>query len=695
MHHKMLSFYFLQKEPVVSPVDISKPAAPVIKKVVSGAVLQPRTTPVSSSRQSKMNTHDNVDLSKLEDHPGQGQDGSQADYSPALNHSSNRSLSGLNSSTSVGDDVRSQGSSKSSRSQTSEVDSSYILPSNNIESVFIKPANDDSTDWKETTTAINPAEKKSPGDQNGTEFCETSFDSDLDETATKSEESTDTKNDQTQPKSPNTPEVVKSTNPCEKADELKQFPSISDKMMELEKRSRRESGTTKQGRPKSPLPPVVPKRVSSISNMKTSKPPETGPDTVKASTKTAAPSPKRLSIPEKFLEKLAEEQNSLAPPKPSGAQTKRIEIPSSLELIPPPPPLSTHPGLTSKMKEEEDKEKLQPQMGKKRRGGIFKLKKRNSKREKDKRTSLTEELTLLGSEESNKNSSPTRDQSASAPRRLSGVPTPALSPGTIGGDGAELESKFKSITKQEWNPETFELKDTDHVVAGLTIEHDPNTSALTFGHPSPSPHKKSGQRAPSATSESQIPTPVNPKSMTTSPAPVTQESMKNKHSLDDIDGNEPLEGVGTFLPSKKTQPVTYEVQKGENTAAMTTTVPSNSSTRTSSSNITENGIHTENGITGTQSSTVPGVKQASPINKTPARSPKHQMPPGFMLVTPTQPPPQQFTAQRRLPNKTTYDYEQPSKHSKQKPAASAPGPMNTKRGGGGLKKKKSFIFKKQ
>lgn len=335
----------------------------------------------------------------------------------------------------------------------------------------------------------------------------------------------------------------------EQLEELGQLPSIRQKKQALEQKLKGED-TEEQKRPvKKAPPPPVPKRMifpnNSTTDSKELKEETDDPETeaadtkpsnkaltsitepIKSSIKNTPPrTPKRLSIPDSF-QHAAEDDETKSPQKISPSSIpKRITIPESLQLRPPPPPMSTHPGLAKKEEERQnlqvEQEKPQPQKSKKR---LSFLRKKGKDKEKDKdkhKSSTKDEPVLLEDVEKLKQMQQQQQQESldpvttpvsenPRPRRLSGVPTPAMSPISLdkSGGGAELESMFKVITKQEWQPENEKSQDAD----AITVS--------TFGKPSIKVSSASPEKVPDKTEQ--------------------KEPKKTVDSPDDI-------GVSTFKP---------------------------------------------------------------------------------------------------------------------------------------------------
>ena len=151
-------------------------------------------------------------------------------------------------------------------------------------------------------------------------------------------------------------------------------------------------------------------------------------------------------------------------PSPPLKRLSRVSIPEALQTKPLPPPMSTHPGL---LKKAEEQQRQLEQSEKKRKS--FKFKKRDSKemlREIEKALEEPEDPPVM------------------SVRRMSGA-TP-ISPMVGDTHENELKSKFKDITKQQWNTSIFETPPplpprTTHSTTSLTpVIRSPEPTVTTF-----------------------------------------------------------------------------------------------------------------------------------------------------------------------------------------------------------------------
>ena len=142
---------------------------------------------------------------------------------------------------------------------------------------------------------------------------------------------------------------------------------------------------------------------------------------------------KRLEL-ERRMRGDEDERSPDESPSPPLKRHSRVSIPEALQTKPLPPPMSTHPGL---LKKAEEQQRQLEQSEKKRKS--FKFKKRDSKemlREIEKALEEPEDPPVM------------------SVRRMSGA-TP-ISPMVGDTHENELKSKFKDITKQQWNTSIFE-----------------------------------------------------------------------------------------------------------------------------------------------------------------------------------------------------------------------------------------------
>ena len=435
----------------------------------------------------------------------------------------------------------------------------------------------------------------------------------------------------------------------EKIEELGHLPSIRQKKQALEQKLRGED-TEEQKRPaKKAPPPPVPKRMIFPNNStpdskeldkKTDDPHTEATDTkplnkalssvtepVKSTIKNTPPrTPKRLSIPGSF-QRVPDDDEAKSPQKISPSSVpKRIVIPESLQLKPPPPPMSTHPGLARKEEERQHlqvvKEKPQPQKSKKR---LSFLRKKGKDKEKDKerrKSSTKDEPILLEDAERLKQKQQQQQESLDPattpvsenprPRRLSGVPTPAMSPISLdkSGGGAELESMFKVITKQEWQPDDEKNEDGDAITVSTfgkpsirvspsrtekaqdkteTVKHkknldSPDDIGVSTFKPrgitaSPAQHHKTPNASPSPTSKSSLPT--SPTLVQQSPNISTHISQQvpttTTTSPSTYVSNKPLVTQATHQdntpPSTSSSPVKNEVQSSTTSVVSQKIIP--------------------------------------------------------------------------------------------------------------------------
>ncbi len=265
----------------------------------------------------------------------------------------------------------------------------------------------------------------------------------------------------------------------EQQTELKNLPSIEDKKTALRERLGGEVEKKKR------VPPPVPKRTSTVTDLfkahsVETKEEEPNPESsvVKSSVKVSPlPARKKLSIPLNFQQNSEEDSDKIQQKATSPTEApKRLVIPQSLQFLPPPPPLSTHPGLAKKEEDRQQQllqveiETSQPQKTKKRLS-FFRKKGKDSDNEKSgvKRKSsfkANEPITLEDAEKQKQQRQEQEEASVnpSPPHRTKkviGVPTLGLSPIQLDASGGvgELESVFKTITKHKWRPEDSEMKE--------------------------------------------------------------------------------------------------------------------------------------------------------------------------------------------------------------------------------------------
>ena len=169
---------------------------------------------------------------------------------------------------------------------------------------------------------------------------------------------------------------------------------------------------------------------------------------------------KKLELEKRMRGEEDENQTKSPNGSPPSIQRRlsRISIPEVLQNKPLPPPMSTHPGLLKKAEEEqlllEQQLKQQPEPPPKeeKKKKSFRLKKRDSKREKQK-AKEREEMEKRQSTHSEE--LPAEDPPVALVRRMSGAT--AISPMVGDIHETELKSKFKNITKQQWNTSTFDV----------------------------------------------------------------------------------------------------------------------------------------------------------------------------------------------------------------------------------------------
>ena len=172
---------------------------------------------------------------------------------------------------------------------------------------------------------------------------------------------------------------------------------------------------------------------------------------------------KRLEL-ERRMRGDEDERSPDESPSPPLKRLSRVSIPEALQAKPLPPPMSTHPGL---LKKAEEQQRQLEQSEKKRKS--FKFKKRDSKemlREIEKALEEPEDPPVM------------------SVRRMSGA-TP-ISPMVGDTHENELKSKFKDITKQQWNTSIFETPPplpprTTHSTTSLTpVIRSPEPTVTTF-----------------------------------------------------------------------------------------------------------------------------------------------------------------------------------------------------------------------
>ena len=283
-------------------------------------------------------------------------------------------------------------------------------------------------------------------------------------------------NSHTQPLKP--PKDLK----VEQQNELKNLPSIEDKKKALKERLR---GEVEKEETKKRVPPPVPKRTSTVTDLfkahlVETKEEEPNPESsvVKSSMKVSPlPAPKKLSIPLNFQQNSEEDSDKIQQKATSPTEApKRLVIPQSLQLQPPPPPLSTHPGLAKKEEDRQQQllqvetERSQPQKSKKRQS-FFRKKGKDSDKEKSgvkrKPSFKADEPITLDDAEKQKQQRQEQEEAPVNPspphrtKKVIGVPTLGITPVQLdaSGGGGELESIFKTITKHEWHPEDSEMKE--------------------------------------------------------------------------------------------------------------------------------------------------------------------------------------------------------------------------------------------
>ena len=172
---------------------------------------------------------------------------------------------------------------------------------------------------------------------------------------------------------------------------------------------------------------------------------------------------KRLEL-ERRMQGDEDEKSSDESPSPPPQRLSRVSIPEALQTKPLPPPMSTHPGL---LKKAEEQQRQLEQSEKKRRS--FKFKKRDTKER------LREIEKALEEPE---------DPPVMPVRRMSGA-TP-ISPMVGDTHENELKSKFKDITKQQWNTSIFETPPplpprTTHTTTTLApVIRSPEPTVTTF-----------------------------------------------------------------------------------------------------------------------------------------------------------------------------------------------------------------------
>lgn len=302
----------------------------------------------------------------LDDHSGTGSQVSIGSHSPKP-HSVQHFVVDL------------EDSGGNSQSQRSEVDCSYIVPSNEVESVFIAPppsSDFDNFSPNEESSAHHTLEElHSPkGERDEAEICETQFNSSVAPTTAildtpssagstpvrygsqppvaiehftaengheyalvnksspgQTRRDNETDNDGTQEEDEC---HSKKSKLAEQPGDLEQLPPIATRRLAFEKNIV-QGGENSAPKP-AKVPPAVPKRVSSISTLQKQTPSpvgdQNGTDTVTSSAKSPGP-----------LE---------AHPQGQLQQENETEE----EDMPPPPPMSTHPGLASKKTEPNNEQ---------------------------------------------------------------------------------------------------------------------------------------------------------------------------------------------------------------------------------------------------------------------------------------------------------------------------------------------------
>ena len=174
---------------------------------------------------------------------------------------------------------------------------------------------------------------------------------------------------------------------------------------------------------------------------------------------------KRLEL-ERRMQGDEDERSSDESPSPPPQHLSRVSIPEVLQNKPLPPPMSTHPGL---LKKAEEQQRQLEQSEKKKRS--FKFKKHDTKEK------LREIEKALEEPE---------DPPVIPVRRMSGA-TP-ISPMVGDTHENELKSKFKDITKQQWNTSIFEAPPplpprTTTTLAPATRSPEPTVTTFQIGLP--------------------------------------------------------------------------------------------------------------------------------------------------------------------------------------------------------------------
>lgn len=261
----------------------------------------------------------------------------------------------------------------------------------------------------------------------------------------------------------------------EQQKELSNLPSIEAKRNALEQKLKGEVEKEKKKR----VPPPVPKRTMSVSNFfqPTEAPEETlntnGTNTfiVKASVKnTPPPTPKKLTIPSNFQQNDDKDSNESKMLVPLSEIPKRLIISDTLDNQPPPPPLSTHPGLAKEMTQQ-----------------ILSNNQKSKKRGSFKRTvndpDIKYEPNSMHTAEKQYQQEHEVSTNPSSHKKVIGIPTPAVSSSlsSVNGGVTELESKFKSITKQDWQEDEAQISPKKQLERKKTTKKaNANTGVSTF-----------------------------------------------------------------------------------------------------------------------------------------------------------------------------------------------------------------------
>ena len=264
-------------------------------------------------------------------------------------------------------DLQEDGGS-TSQSQKSEVDCSYILPSKEVESVFVSsgylyvtpqssdfnktsPSQEGSRDHHTLEGEHSPTGERDKVERK-TEICETQFDSStapstaILDIPSSTESATPIRHSQTTVRQGNQPNAVvqninseseknkeNSTTLSRKVssesnsdevfsgqmDNTNRHQSVADRRLAFERQVQTKDNIKKTADKPAKLPPTIPKRVSSISSVDIVE--ENGAESIK-------------------------------PPRESSSAPLQEEGAFNEENRPPPPPMSTHPGLTNKVEVE-------------------------------------------------------------------------------------------------------------------------------------------------------------------------------------------------------------------------------------------------------------------------------------------------------------------------------------------------------